>query len=415
MSVIEVIDGLDLVVRMAEGFVHPDDLAAAHDAARRARLRHGHLGGTLVVALVGGTGSGKSSLLNALADSEVASVSAVRPHTSRPLAWIPEGVERSLSDLLDRLGVRDRVAQDVFAGLAIIDMTDIDSVETGHRESVERLLPEVDAVVWVLDPVKYHDPILHEDFVAPLADSADRFVFVLNQVDRLTDDEANAVMVDLRATLFADGIQAATLFATAASPTHGDRIGIDALADHLQQRLDAKRVRLSKLLADTRAAARGLARAAGVRQGGSLDFEARWSDLLDGVVASLSLSGPAPGVIEEVLCGLEDFVGHLAAEAGGPFAVRMRNGFGPARLEASLREAISLMEAEVPRPIDGPEPIVEPEQRARAADVLASELQRRLGAPLRKLLWERASLSATVAEVTVGVTLAEAALRDSEG
>ena len=72
------------------------------------------------------------------------------------------------------------------------------------------------------------------------------------------------------------------------------------------------------------------------------------------------------------------------------------------------------MEAEVPRPIDGPEPIVEPEQRARAADVLAGELQKRLGAPLRKLLWERASLSATVAEVTVGVTLAEAALRDSE-
>ncbi|HLE42634.1 MAG TPA: GTPase, partial [Methylomirabilota bacterium] len=127
------VDGLDLVVGLADGHLHPDDLERARRAARDARNRVGHLGSTLVAALLGGTGVGKSSLLNALAGERVASTSPVRPHTTDPLAWIPEQAEPALGELLDGLGISRRHTQRRVPGMAILDMTDVDSVEFRHR------------------------------------------------------------------------------------------------------------------------------------------------------------------------------------------------------------------------------------------------------------------------------------------
>ena len=132
-DVVDIVDGLDLVVGLADGHLHPDDLEAARRAARSARDRAGHLGATLVTALLGGTGVGKSSLLNALAGEHVASTSPVRPHTTEPLAWIPSGAEPALATLLDDLEITRRVVQSRVPGMAILDMTDVDSVEAGHR------------------------------------------------------------------------------------------------------------------------------------------------------------------------------------------------------------------------------------------------------------------------------------------
>jgi hypothetical protein len=58
--------------------------------------------------------------------------------------------------------------------------------------------------------------------------------------------------------------------------------------------------------------------------------------------------------------------------------------------------------------------LVDPERRAQAAGVVAEELQGRLGAPLRRAVWERAALAASVAGVTVEALQAEAALQRSE-
>ena len=55
--------------------------------------------------------------------------------------------------------------------------------------------------------------------------------------------------------------------------------------------------------------------------------------------------------------------------------------------------------------------VVDPERRAQAAAVAAEELQRLLGAPLRRAVWERAALAASVAGVTVEALQAEAALQ----
>jgi GTP-binding protein EngB required for normal cell division len=394
-DILRVVDGLDLVVELSEGVVHPDDVARARQTARRARHRGGYLGGTLVLAIVGGTGSGKSSLLNALAGERVASVSAVRPHTDRTLAWIPEDRGPALDELLDRLEIGERVVHRRFPGLALLDATDFDSIDRDHRARLERLLPEIDGVIWVFDPEKYHDPTIHDEFIAPLADSASQFVFVLNQIDRIAERERLAIADDLRETLVADGIFEPALFFVAADPPDGRPRGIGVLAGFLENRLDTKRVQLGAVLGEARRIAATLASAAGVAHGGSLAFEERWAKFVDAAASALSMSR-GPGVVHEVLCGLEDLVGHLAIDAGGVFAQKLRGTFPPNHLEEVLEEALA--------------------QAAEAPDietvgrVITDHLQRGVGGPLREILWERAALSASVAGFVVDAEAAQRAL-----
>jgi energy-coupling factor transporter ATP-binding protein EcfA2 len=411
-DVVSVVEGLDLVVGMAEGHLHPDDLATARRAARSARLRVGHLGATLVTALVGGTGAGKSSLLNALAGNRIASTSAVRPHTTEPLAWVPEDAEPRLRALLDSLGVTSIIPQSRFPGLAILDMTDVDSLESAHRMRVEELLPSIDVAIWVLDPLKYADALLHKAFIAPAAESSDRLIFVLNQIDTIPPDERAMLRDHLIEVLRADGIAVPRVFEVAAAPPDGKRLGVDALSNYLRARLDEKRVHLGRVIEDARRAARAVAGAAGVAGGGSLDFEQRWADFRSRTVAALAAGGPSVSVYEEALRSLEQLILRLSAIAGGPFGMRVRMTFSPERLDDELRGAIDVMEAVVPRlpGKDGRPGPIDPRRRAEAADVLDAQLQARIGAPLREIVWERASLAATVAGLAVDASMAESHL-----
>ena len=85
------LDLLDLAIASSDGLASEADRKTAAVLADAARRRQNYFSGAVIVAIAGGTGSGKSSLLNALAGREVASVSVLRPHTDEPLAWIPAG------------------------------------------------------------------------------------------------------------------------------------------------------------------------------------------------------------------------------------------------------------------------------------------------------------------------------------
>ena len=211
----DVMAALSAAVEAAAEMVRAEDLAPAADIVRAAEKRYGFLGDTVVVALAGGTGSGKSSLLNALAGHEVSGVGAVRPTTSEPLAWIPANPEPGLVRLLDELGLDRRAGHDHELPVAVIDLPDYDSVEFEHRATVEALIPRVDAVIWVLDPQKYSDRALHRDYLIPLAGYAEQFLFVLNQVDRLDEAGLEAVLEDLTRRLTSEG------FAAPPSGDHG--------------------------------------------------------------------------------------------------------------------------------------------------------------------------------------------------
>ncbi|MYT33595.1 ATP-binding protein [Streptomyces sp. SID8354] len=165
-----------------------------------------------VVALAGATGSGKSSLFNALAGAPRSEAGARRPTTAEPVACVWSGGRPGAEGLLRRLGVpvhrRHTPAQGSpeLAGLVLLDLPDHDSSAIGNREQVDRLLKLVDAVVWVVDPEKYADAVLHERYLRPLAGYAEVTFVVLNQVDRLPGDAADQVVDDLRRLLDEDGL-----------------------------------------------------------------------------------------------------------------------------------------------------------------------------------------------------------------
>ncbi|CAM5437315.1 Energy-coupling factor transporter ATP-binding protein EcfA2 OS=Streptomyces albaduncus OX=68172 GN=FHS32_000313 PE=4 SV=1 [Streptomyces griseoloalbus] len=61
-------------------------------------------------------------------------------------------------------------------------------------------------MIWVVDPEKYADAMLHERYLRPMAAHAEVMFVVLNQIDRLPGDAAEQVLDDLRRLLDEDGI-----------------------------------------------------------------------------------------------------------------------------------------------------------------------------------------------------------------
>ncbi|NNC39253.1 MAG: hypothetical protein HKN95_01070 [Acidimicrobiia bacterium] len=314
-DITDALDLLDLAIGRSTEIVDPELLGASAELGAATRKRLGFLGRSVVVALVGGTGSGKSSLLNALAGEEVAPTGAVRPTTERPLAWIPANPEPGLVRLLDDLAISDRVGHDSFGDLAVLDLPDTDSVLRSHRRMVESLLPRVDAVIWVLDPEKYNDRLLHRELLQPLGRYSSQFIFVLNQIDRLSPAEERQVIDDLHRTLAADGILDPLVLATAAAPVEGSPIGIARLSRDLHGRFEAKQAVMTKVIADLREARDGVVEATGIGLGEGTSYDVRWEAAADEVTGKLldPMSGFEPSALA---------AGRNAAlvKGGGPLA-----------------------------------------------------------------------------------------------
>ena len=278
-----------------------EEVADEADAVmRRARERIGFPGATYVLALAGGTGVGKSSLLNALAGQAVSAVRAVRPTTDEPIAWVAEDRREELGPLMAWLGVRQVAGHSdaSLAGVAVLDLPDIDSVQTAHRSRVDELLPRIDAVAWVVDPEKYDDERLHA-YLRSLAAHSSRMRFVLNKADRLTDAQRDDLAVDLRRRLAAAGIEAPRV--SVVSAVRGE--GIDALRTELSSEAAVKGLVVDKLTTDARAASAALRQAVGVDPDGPvrplLDVEARAAATGAAVEGALAVMDP-PGVGRQV-------------------------------------------------------------------------------------------------------------------
>ncbi|TXR57056.1 GTPase [Quadrisphaera setariae] len=251
---------LEAALEIGGDELDPDAAARARAVATRARQRLAGDTGASVVALAGATGSGKSSLFNAIAGLDVATVGVRRPTTSQPSACVWGEVPEALLDWLEvprrhrteRVSELDAHREDALTGLVLLDLPDHDSTQLSHRLQVDRLVGLADLVVWVADPQKYADAALHSGYLSHLADHQDVVVVVLNQVDTLDEASAAACEADLRRLLAADGLDRVRLLPTSARTGQGVGALRQVLTDAVQARTAARRRSEADVLAAVR-------------------------------------------------------------------------------------------------------------------------------------------------------------------
>ncbi|TMG39813.1 MAG: ABC transporter [Chloroflexi bacterium] len=186
--------------------------AAARERARRlrdhvegfVRPRAADIEAPLLVLLLGPTGAGKSSLLNALAGAEVSRTGALRPTTREAILYADEDdARRFLADGRLRLVPRERVvpvaAPHGAAGVGIVDAPDVDSVERDNRLLADVLLEAADLCVFVTTATRYADLVPWE-VLRRVRERALPFVIVLNRLPANARDR-DIVLTDARRLL----------------------------------------------------------------------------------------------------------------------------------------------------------------------------------------------------------------------
>jgi energy-coupling factor transporter ATP-binding protein EcfA2 len=206
------------------GGFDPGLLEEAADLLGRAGERMRLSGAHTVVTLAGGTGSGKSSLFNALAGANFSPVGVIRPTTGEPHAcvWGMAGA----GPLLDWIGIQLRhryarssaLTQDEqdLTGLLLLDLPDHDSVTAGASHEVDRLVGLADLMIWVVDPQKYADAAVHNRYLVRFAAHSAVTTVVLNQSDLLGPEQSGECAADLRRLLDSEGLHDARVLATSA-------------------------------------------------------------------------------------------------------------------------------------------------------------------------------------------------------
>ena len=223
---------LDAIVRRARELgglaerrlqLRPRDTAAA-ERARQLRdhalgyvaPRAADLDAPLVIVVLGPTGSGKSSLLNAIAGAPVSATGVLRPTTRSAILF----ATTADADRLTRSGQLSRLPAQSLArvvapmdreGLAVVDAPDIDSVELENRQLADILLESADLCVFVTTASRYADLVPHE-VLARVRERGLPVVLVLNRLPADSRDReivvADATRLLAQAGLSVDGAMA---------------------------------------------------------------------------------------------------------------------------------------------------------------------------------------------------------------
>lgn len=173
---------------------------------------------TPILAVVGGTGTGKSTLINRLVGTDVSATSYRRTFTAGPIAIGQDRLPIEFGAMIHvpatqtpAQGQPDRItfipAPSSFNHrLILIDTPDIDGEVTEHHAVTDRIFRWVDGLIFLVTPEKYQMPELQ-----PYYRLANRYGlgvwFVMNKADNLS------VVEDYRKLLSQWGIASAQVFA----------------------------------------------------------------------------------------------------------------------------------------------------------------------------------------------------------
>ncbi len=242
-----------------------------------ARLRHGTT--RTLVAVLGATGSGKSSVTNTIVGDDVATTGVRRPTTSSTMAcyWGAEDAQ----PLLDWLEIKNRheVTSNTggdqergqggqrspdggLDGLVLLDVPDHDSVAEAHRLEMERIAEHADMLLWITDPEKYGDKAMH-DYLKQLSGHGAVMALAINKSDQLTAQQMEQCRLDLKRLLEEVGLDRAPVITMSALT--GDNV--DTLRALLVDTVKGQQAVIDRLNADTTMAADALIEELGPAKG----------------------------------------------------------------------------------------------------------------------------------------------------
>nr|BAL52851.1 hypothetical conserved protein [uncultured Gammaproteobacteria bacterium] len=141
----------------------------------------------LVVAFFGGTGVGKSTLLNRLAGEEIAQTGIERPTSREATLYLPAQGKFKLPPGLPLSKIKTVFHHNLKHEIAWIDLPDIDSIELTNRELVFLLLPYIDVLIYVVSPERYRD--LAAWSVLKERSQAAAWLFVMNHWDEACEEQ----------------------------------------------------------------------------------------------------------------------------------------------------------------------------------------------------------------------------------
>ncbi|QGU03749.1 dynamin family protein [Corynebacterium comes] len=178
-----------------------------------------------LLAVVGGsTGSGKSTLVNAIVGRQVSTSGVIRPTTRQPVLvanpgdseWfnsshVLPGLAREQGEARSNpsaTSLRTVASEAVSPGLALLDAPDFDSIDDRNRALASQLLAAADLWVFVTTPSRYADQLVWNF----LHDAAGRDIEVIVVLNRVDEDALATVPDDLRRMMAEAGLGDATLF-----------------------------------------------------------------------------------------------------------------------------------------------------------------------------------------------------------
>lgn len=202
-----------LATAAGEGWLPPAAAGTLEALGQEARRMEADAvaGKPVIVGFFGGTGVGKSSLLNRLAGAEVARTGVVRPTSHEVSIYLHHSVQLSrLPADLPTEAVRVAFHRnDAGREILWIDTPDFDSTEHANRELTLRWLPHMDIVIYVVSPERYRDSrgwrwLLEQK-------QRHLWLFVMNQWDRGGDPRQ---LADFGALLHSAGFEDPAIYHT---------------------------------------------------------------------------------------------------------------------------------------------------------------------------------------------------------